>query len=82
MVHARVSDEYIHFALMYMTDHIFPILPIKQLVNQNGERTTPQKLATGTKFSGSKLCVLLCTCVLQKATAHVETKAFNMIHQS
>ena len=28
MVHARVSDEYIHLALMYTTDNIFPVLPI------------------------------------------------------
>ena len=54
MVHVRVSDKYIHFALMYMTDHIFPVLPIKNLVNQDGETTTPHKLATGTKISVSK----------------------------
>ena len=27
MVHARVPEVYVHFALMYMTDHIFPVLP-------------------------------------------------------
>ena len=32
MVHALVSYEYMHFSLMYMTDHIFPVLPIKYLV--------------------------------------------------
>ena len=31
MVHARVPENYIHFALMYTTDHIFPVLPIKTL---------------------------------------------------
>ena len=31
MVHARVPENYIHFALMYTTDHIFPVLPIKVL---------------------------------------------------
>ena len=40
MVHAHISDQYIHFALMYTTDHIFTVLPIKYLVNQNGEPTT------------------------------------------
>ena len=64
MVHAQVSDEYIHFALMYTIDHIFPVLPIKHLVNQDGESTTPQKLATGTKPSVSQLRVLFCPCVL------------------
>ena len=29
MVHGRVTGKYIHFALMYMTDHILPVLPIK-----------------------------------------------------
>ena len=37
MVHAWVSKEYINFALMYMTDHIFPFLSIKHLVNQDVE---------------------------------------------
>ena len=32
MVHARVSDKYINRLLMYTTDHIFPVLPIKHLV--------------------------------------------------
>ena len=51
MVHARVSEVYIHFALMYTTDHIFPVLPIKYLINEDGDTTTPHKLATGTKPS-------------------------------
>ena len=33
MVHTRVSEAYIHFALMYTIDHIFPVLPIKYLIN-------------------------------------------------
>ena len=49
MVHARVSEAYIHFALMYTTDHIFPVLPIKDLINEDGDHTMPFKLATGTK---------------------------------
>ena len=32
-VHARVLETYIHFALLYSTDHIFPVLPIKDLIN-------------------------------------------------
>ena len=51
MVHTRVSEEYIHFSLIYTTDNIFPVLPIKHLVNQYGEPTTPHKLETGTKTS-------------------------------
>ena len=33
MVHARVPEVYVHFALMYTTDHIFPVLSIKYLIN-------------------------------------------------
>ena len=51
MVHTRVSDKYIHLALMYMTDNILPGIPIKHLVNQDGEPPTPHKLATGIKTS-------------------------------
>ena len=41
MVHARVPEIYIHFALMYTTDHIFPVLPINDLINEDGDTTTP-----------------------------------------
>ena len=71
MVHARVLEAYIHFALMYTTDHIFSILPIKYLINEDGDPTAPHKLDTGTKHPVSYLRVLFCPCVVQKATAHV-----------
>ena len=71
MVHARVPENYIHFALMYTTDHIFPVLPIKDLINEDGDPTTPYKLATDTKPSVSHLCVLFGLCVVRKATTHV-----------
>ena len=51
MVHARVTEVYVHFALIYTTDHIFPVLQIKDLINEDGDPTTPHKLATGTKPS-------------------------------
>ena len=82
MVHARVPEVYVHLALMYMTDHIFPVLPIKNLIKEDGDPTTPQKLATGTIPSVSHLLVLFCPCVVRKATAHVETKTLNMRHQA
>ena len=63
---------------MYTTDNIFPVLQIKHLVNQDGEPTTSQKLATGTKHSVSNLHVLFCPCAVQNSTAHVDTKALNM----
>ena len=82
MVHYRVSESYIHFTLMYTTDHIFPVLPIKDIINEDGDPTTPHKLATGTKPSISHLRVLFCPCVVRKATAHVDTKTLNMRHHA
>ena len=82
MVHARVLEVYVHSALMYTTYHIFPVLPIKYLINEDGDPKRPHKLATGTKPSVSHLRVLFCPCVLRKATAHVETKMLNMRHQA
>ena len=82
MIHARVSEEYIHFSLMHTTDNISPILSIKHLVNQYDEVNTPHKLETGTKPSVSNLRVLSCPCVLRKSYAHVDTKTLNMRHQS
>ena len=81
MVHARVPELYVHFALMYTTDHIFTVLPIKYIINKDGDPTTPPILATGTKPSVSHLHVLFFPCVVRKATAHVDTKALNMRHQ-
>ena len=51
MVHARVLEAYIHFALMYTTDHIFTVLPIKDMINEDRDPTTPHKLATCTKHT-------------------------------
>ena len=82
MVHDRVSEAYIHFALIYTTDHIFPVLLLKYLINEDGDTTTPHELSTGTKNSLSNLRVLFCPCVVRKGTAHVETKSVNMFHQA
>ena len=82
MVHARVPEVDVHFALMYTTDHIFLVLPIKDLINEYDDQTMPYKLATGTKPLVSHLRVIFCPCVVRKATAHVETKTLNMHHQA
>ena len=82
MLHARVLEVYVHFTLIYTKDHIILVLPIKDLINEDGDPTTPQKLATGTKPSVSHLRVLFCPCVVHKATAHVETNTLNMRHQA
>ena len=82
MVHARVSEGYIYFELMYTTYHIFPVLTIKDLINEDGDQTMPYNLATGMKPSVSNLRVLFFPCTVRKATKHVGTKALNMRHQS
>ena len=79
MVRTRFLEAYIHFAFMYTTDHIFTVIPIKALINKDGDTTTPQKLA---KPSASHLSVLFCPCVVRKVRAHVEAKALNMCHQA
>ena len=81
MVQTLVSDEYIHSALICTTYDIFPVRKIKQLINQDGEPTTPHKMDTGMKPSVSNPCVLSCPCVFQKAIAHAKTEALNMGHQ-
>ena len=68
--------------LMYTTYHIFLVLPIKYLINKDGDPATPHKLATGTKPSVYHLRVLLCPCVVHKATAHVDTNMLSMRHQA
>ena len=71
MIHDRESEAYIHFALIHTTDHIFTVLPIKYLINEEGDPTTLYKFAVDTKPSVSYFRVLFCTCVIRKATAHV-----------
>ena len=82
MVLARVMEAYIHFALMYTKNHIFTVVPIKDMINEDTDLSTPFKLATGTKLTVSHLCVLFCPCVVRKATAHVGKKELNMRHQA
>ena len=72
MVHARVLEACIHFALMYTIDHIFLVLPIKDLINKYGGPATLIKLATGTKPLVSHLLVLFFPCVVWKTSAHVD----------
>ena len=78
MVHAQVLEDYINFLLMFMAYHILPVLPIKYLINEDRNPTTPFELATGTKPLILHLCVLFFPCVVQKATSHFGTKALNI----
>ena len=40
MLHAGVSEAYIHFTLIYTADHICTVLPIKDMINEDGNPTT------------------------------------------
>ena len=82
MAHAIVLKTYIHFALMYTEDHIFLLLSIKYLINEDGEPTTPFKLATGMKPSILYLHVLFFPCVVQKAIVLLGKKVLYTHHQS
>ena len=66
-VHGQVSDEYIHFAFMYTNVHILHVIPIKHLLNQGGEPTTPHKLKTGNNLQHQ-------TYVFYKKQLHTETQ--------
>ena len=81
-IHEQVLESYINFVLIYTADHIFPVLPIKDLINEDGRSTTSFKFATETKPSVSHLCVLFCPWILQEATVYVGTKSLNMRHQA
>ena len=48
IVHAGVPELYVYVVLMYTTDHIFPVLSIKYIINEDGDTTTPHKLTTDT----------------------------------
>ena len=78
---ARVSEAYIQFTIMHMSDHVFPVLSIKYPINEDGESTTPYKLTAGMKPSISDLCVLFCPCVVRKANSNVGIKTLNIRHQ-
>ena len=82
MVHTIVSEDFINFTLIYTADHVFPVLPTKDLIDNGGKPTMTFKLLTGTKNSKSRLRVLVCPCVGRKSTAHVIAKLLNMCHQA
>ena len=78
----KFLEAYIHSVFIYTEEYIFPVLPIKYLINKDGNPTTPFKLATGMKTSISHVHVLFFPCVICKATAHVGKNPLNMRYQS
>ena len=75
MVNARILEAYINFALMYTIDHIFLVIPIKDLINEDGNPTTPHKLATGKNLQClNYACLRLCLNVLRSFMYNTQTK--------
>ena len=77
----RFLYKYAYSELIYTTHHIFPVITIIYLVNQDGELNTPHKMTTGTEPSVSNIRVLFCACFVLKATAHTDAKALHMRHK-
>ena len=82
IMHVWVLDEFIHFALVYITHHIFPFLTFNPLINQYDEANTLYKLLTGSNPSVSNLRVILFPCVVRKVPANNNGRLLNMRHQS
>ena len=66
---------------MYTEDHISPVLPIKYIINKDGESTTPSKLATGRNLQYHILCIIF-SFVVHKANASVGAKSLNISQQA
>ena len=67
---------------MFTADHIFLLLPFKDMINNYGGPTTSFQLATSMEPPMSHLRVLFCPYVVRKATEHDVTKALNIRHQA
>ena len=72
MVFARVNDDYTHHALIFAAHHIIPVLPLKDLVNEQGDPVTPIELMTNKKAMIRHLRTLFCPCIIKKHTAQYE----------
>ena len=49
MVDDRFPEVYVYFSLIYTIDPFYLVLSKKNLIDEDGDPTTPYKLATGTK---------------------------------
>ena len=82
MVHTTVLEAYNHFTSIYTKDHIFTVIPIKDMKNKYGNQNTSFKIATGKQPSVSHLRALFFPCGVRKATLHVYKKTINTCHQA
>ena len=61
-----------------MNDHIFTVLKIKHMVNQDGELTIPQNWQIVLNLHYKKHMFVFCPCLVQKATAYNDTNPLNV----
>ena len=66
---------------MYAAHHIVPVLPLKDLVDKQGNPVTPHELMTGEKAKICHLRTLFCPAIVKKHTAQYKGKHLNMRHQ-
>ena len=81
MVHARILEEYIHYALMYTTDHNFPVLPTKDLIKKYSKPTTPFKLTIGKNLQ-YRIYACYFFCELYRKLMHTLTKGVTYVSPS
>ena len=82
ILHTRVLEAFYSFLVHVYNILYFLVLPIKYLIKQYGNTNMPFKLVTGPRPLVSHLRVLYFPCVVQRATAHIGTKASNMCHKA
>jgi len=73
LIHAWLPDAYMFHAITYAT-MVFIVLPIKDLIDQEGNVTTPSCLFLGTKPLVSAFHVFSCPCIAKKWTARINGK--------
>ncbi|MGH7955157.1 MAG: hypothetical protein ACREOZ_04270, partial [Gloeomargaritales cyanobacterium] len=65
LLNARAGEQYLHHALLYATDHIFPVIPWKNL-QVDGRQSTPYEMVHGHRPHLKHLRVLFCPCIVKK----------------
>ena len=74
LCHARLPDSYYFHALLYACE-AFSVLPVKGLLNKDGNPATPHELFTGEKPCISDFRVFGCPVVVKKYVARIDGNA-------
>jgi hypothetical protein len=73
LVNGRLPDMYLYHALLHACD-VINILPLKDLITDDGTVTTPFELFVGSKPMVSHFRVFRCPCIAKKWTTSVDGK--------